>query len=76
MEKTRNEPVPLPLRNAPTKLMKQLGYGRGYYYAHDDARGVTELECLPENLRGCRYYHPSGRGFEAEIQKRLERCWP
>ena len=73
VNKTRNQPVPLPLRNAPTRLMKELGYGQGYRYAHDDARGVTELECLPENLRGQRYYRPGGRGFEAQIQERLER---
>jgi putative ATPase len=73
VEETRNEPVPLHLRNPVTKLMKNVGYGEGYRYAHSDPRGIVEMECLPENLRGRRYYHPTGRGFEAEIQKRLER---
>lgn len=73
VEQTRNEPVPLQLRNPITKLMKGVGYGQGYRYAHDDSRGIANMECLPENLKGRRYYHPTGRGFEAEIQKRLER---
>jgi putative ATPase len=53
---TPSEPAPLHLRNAPTKLMKRLGYGEGYRYAHDDAGAQTEMECLPEKLRGKRYY--------------------
>ncbi len=73
VEETRNEPVPLHLRNPVTKLMKGVGYGKGYRYAHEDPRGIAEMECLPDNLKGRRYYHPTGRGFEAEIQKRLER---
>ncbi len=69
---TRAEPVPLWIRNAPTGLMKDLGYGKGYRYAHDEADGVSEMECLPESLRGRRYYVPGERGAEAEIETRLE----
>jgi putative ATPase len=64
--------VPLHLRNAPTTLMKQLDYGRGYQYAHDDRAGVTGMECLPQNLAGRRYYEPTDRGFEKEIRRRLD----
>ena len=66
------EPVPLHLRNAPTGLMKDLGYGRDYEYAHDAADAVADMECLPNNLRGRRYYTPPERGFEKEIKRRLE----
>jgi putative ATPase len=66
------EPVPLHLRNAPTKLMKELDYGKGYRYAHDEAAGVAEMECLPPAHRGRRFYEPTGRGFEAEIRARLD----
>jgi putative ATPase len=69
---TRAEPVPLWIRNAPTGLMKDLGYGKGYRYAHDEADGVSEMECLPESLRGRRYYVPGERGSETEIESRLE----
>jgi putative ATPase len=65
------EPVPLPLRNAPTRLMKELDYGKGYRYAHDEAGGVADMECLPPALRDRRYYRPAGRGFEQEIARRL-----
>jgi putative ATPase len=68
---TRNEPVPLHLRNAPTRLMKGLGYGQGYKYAHDHADAHVEQEHFPANLHGRRYYDPSNRGFEAEIRDRL-----
>ncbi|MEK6630463.1 MAG: replication-associated recombination protein A [Acidobacteriota bacterium] len=68
----RAEPVPLHLRNAPTSLMKTLDYGKGYRYAHDEADGVTGMECLPENLRGRKYYQPTERGFEKEIKRRLD----
>jgi putative ATPase len=71
---TRAEPVPLWIRNAPTGLMKGLGYGRDYRYAHDEAEGVAAMECLPENLRGRRYYQPTTRGVEAEIGQKLERA--
>ena len=66
------DPVPLHLRNAPTKLMKQLDYGKGYRYAHDERDGVTEMECLPESLADRRYYRPTERGFEKEIKRRLD----
>ena len=66
------EPVPLHLRNAPTKLMRELDYGKGYKYAHDYEERVTEMECLPENLRGHEYYHPSEMGSESHYKKRLE----
>jgi putative ATPase len=69
---TRAEPVPLWIRNAPTPLMKQLGYGRDYKYAHDAAEGVSEMECLPDALRDRRYYRPTQRGAEAETAARLE----
>src|SRR5438876_719181 len=69
---TRAEPVPLWIRNAPTPLMKQLGYGRGYRYAHDEEEGVSEMECLPQNLEGRRYYRPTTRGDEAATGQRLE----
>jgi putative ATPase len=66
------EPVPLHLRNAPTKLMKDLEYGRGYRYAHSEPDGVTDMSCLPPALEGRRYYEPTERGFEEEIRRRLE----
>ena len=66
------EPVPLHLRNAPTRLMKDLEYGKGYRYAHDEREAVTEMECLPPSLRGRRYYEPTERGFEKEIKRRLD----
>jgi putative ATPase len=69
---TRAEPVPLQIRNAPTGLMKDLGYGKDYRYAHDEAAGVAEMESLPEGLRGRRYYEPTARGAEIEIAARLE----
>ena len=66
------EPVPLHLRNAPTRLMKDQGYGRGYAYAHDDPDGVTGMDCLPPALAGRRYYRPTARGYEKEVARRLD----
>jgi len=67
------EPVPLHLRNAPTKLMKSLDYGKGYKYAHNEAEGVArDMECLPPAHRGRQFYEPADRGAEAEIKRRLE----
>ena len=66
------EPVPLHLRNAVTKPMKSWGYGRGYDYAHDRAKRTTGMECLPQRLRGRRYYEPTEEGFEKLVQDRLE----
>jgi putative ATPase len=66
------DPVPLHLRNAPTKLMKALEYGKGYEYAHSDADAVTGMSCLPKSLEGRKYYEPTERGFEKEIKRRLD----
>lgn len=66
-----NEPVPLHVRNAPTPLMKELGYGKGYKYAHDYEDAITDLSCLPESLHGARFYEPSDRGFEKQVKERL-----
>ncbi len=65
------EPVPLQLRNAPTKLMKELDYGAGYQYAHNTKEKITNMECLPESMRGSRYYYPTDQGNEAQVKKRL-----
>src|SRR4030095_8806001 len=65
------QPVPLHLRNAPTKLMKDLDYGKGYKYAHNEADAVADMSCLPPALEGRRYYDPKERGFEKEIKRRL-----
>jgi len=72
VEQTAAEPVPLHLRNAPTSLMKGLGYGKGYQYAHDLESKVADMECLPENLRGRVYYQPTNEGIEKRIRERLE----
>jgi putative ATPase len=69
---TRAEPVPMQIRNAPTGLMKGLGYGAGYRYAHDEEEGVSAMECLPDSLRGRRYYRPTERGSEKALAERLE----
>ena len=66
------DPVPLHLRNAPTRLMKDLGYGREYQYAHDAPDAVADMECLPPSLRTRTYYEPTARGFEKEIKRRLD----
>ena len=65
-------PVPLRLRNAPTELMREAGYGEGYRYAHDEPGGVADMECLPEGLEGARFYEPGEQGWEAKIRERLE----
>ncbi len=65
------EPVPLHIRNSPTRLMKELGYGQGYQYAHDAPDARVEQEDLPAALRGRQYYHPTDRGLEAELGRRL-----
>jgi putative ATPase len=66
------EPVPLHLRNAPTKLMKDLDYSKGYRYAHDEADAIADMSCLPPALEGRKYYQPPERGFEKEIKRRLD----
>ena len=65
-------PVPLHIRNAPTRLMKELGYGKGYKYAHDFDDHIVEQEHLPEKLRGRKYYIPTEQGFEAKVKRRFE----
>jgi putative ATPase len=72
LEATRAEPVPLHLRNAPTPLMKNIGYGKGYQYAHDIDDKVADMECLPESLAGRNYYRPTDQGFEARLRQRME----
>ena len=66
------EPVPLQLRNAPTRLMKDLEYGKDYEYAHDTEEKLTRMECLPESLAGTVYYHPTDQGDEEKVKKRLQ----
>ena len=66
------EPVPMQIRNAPTGLMKDLGYGEGYVYAHDTDDKIADMECLPESLRGKEYYHPGEQGFEPRFKERYE----
>ncbi|HEY6304996.1 MAG TPA: replication-associated recombination protein A [Candidatus Angelobacter sp.] len=72
VEKTAAEPVPLHIRNAVTALMKQVGYGKGYQYAHDLDAKVADMDCLPDNLRGRQYYHPTEEGKEKAFTQRLE----
>src|SRR6478735_1621118 len=72
VEKTAAEPVPLHIRNAVTKLMKQVGYGKGYQYAHDLEEKVADMECMPDNLRGREYYHPTQEGREKLLGQRME----
>jgi putative ATPase len=72
VQKTIAEPAPLHIRNAPTRHMKAWGYGEGYQHAHDFEDAVTDMDCLPDSLRGRRYYFPTGRGAEKRIAERLE----
>ena len=65
------EPVPLVIRNAPTKLMKELNYGKGYQYAHDTEDKLTNMQCLPDSLLGKCYYQPTDEGFESRYKERL-----
>jgi putative ATPase len=71
-EKTTAEPVPLQIRNAPTKLMKDLGYNEGYMYAHDYEGHITPMKCLPDSLEDREYFRPSDQGMESRYAKRLE----
>ena len=73
VETSRNDPVPIHLRNAPTRLMSDLGYGKGYRYAHDFDEGVIGQQNLPDALAGRRYYQPTSRGLEADLRQRMER---
>ena len=72
LESTRAEPVPLHLRNASTGLMKNIGYGKGYQYAHDVEDKVADMDCLPESLAGRSYYRPTDQGFEQRLRQRME----
>ena len=72
IEHTRQEPVPLHLRNAPTRLMKELDYGKGYLYAHDEEGRVADMDCLPDSLRGHSYYQPTQEGREKLLAQRME----
>src|SRR5229473_3289252 len=72
LEDNRAEPVPLHLRNAPTGLMKNIGYGKRYQYAHNYENKVTDMQCLPDNLAGRTYYQPTDQGFEARLRQRME----
>ena len=69
--KTTAEPVPMRLRNAPTRPMKEWGYGEGYQHAHQYEDALNTMECLPDSLRGTVFYEPSGRGAEQRIAERL-----
>jgi putative ATPase len=72
VEQTAADPVPLHLRNAPTGLMKGLGYGKGYQYAHDVEEKIADMQCLPDNLRDRVYYRPTNEGVEKRIRERME----
>ena len=72
IEKEPDAPVPLQIRNAPTRLMQELAYGKGYQYAHDYAEKVTAMQCLPDELQGRTFYHPTDQGQEARYKERLE----
>jgi putative ATPase len=72
VRQTRNEPIPIHLRNAPTKLMAELGYGENYRYAHDYPDALVEQQHMPSNLKGRRYYKPTDRGYEQRVAERLQ----
>jgi putative ATPase len=71
VERTVAEPVPMNLRNAPTRLMKEWGYSQGYQHAHHFEDAMVDMECLPPSLAGRRYYFPTDRGVEKRIAERL-----
>jgi putative ATPase len=73
---TSSEPVPLHLRNAVTNMMKNIGYGKGYKYAHDYEDHFVRQQNLPEAINDKRYYHPGQQGFEKQISSRLQAWWP
>jgi putative ATPase len=75
-EKTSNASVPLYLRNAPTKLMEQLGYADGYKYAHDFPGHFADLEFMPDSLKGTVFYQPQSNRHEESLSSYLEKCWP
>jgi putative ATPase len=71
VEESGSLPPPLVIRNAPTRLMKELGYGSGYRYAHDEAGGIADQQHLPDELAGKRFYEPGDAGEEAEVRRRM-----
>ncbi len=71
-ERMLSEPVPLYLRNAETKLMKDLDYGKGYIYAHNTEEKVARMTCLPDSLKNKEYYHPTKEGRESTYKERLD----
>ena len=75
VQQTRNDPVPMHLRNAPTGLMKDMGYGEGYKYSHDYEDNFAPMQNLPDSLKGRRYYRPGDQGYEPEVAERLKRWW-
>ena len=75
VQQTRNDPVPMHLRNAPTGLMKDMGYGEGYKYSHDYEDNFAPMQNLPDRLKGSRYYCPGDQGYEPEVAERLKRWW-
>ena len=75
VRKTRNDPVPLHLRNPVTGLTRRMGYGRGYKYAHDYEGHFAPMQNLPDSLKGRRYYEPGDQGYETEVAERLKRWW-
>lgn len=70
-QKMLAEPVPLQIRNAPTRLMKELHYGEGYQYAHDSEDKLTNMQCLPDSLAGRSYYRPTAQSSEARVRERM-----
>lgn len=74
-KRSPNDPIPPHLRNAPTGLMKELGHGEGYKYAHDYEGNFTPTQNLPDSVRGHRYYHPGDQGYELEVRERLRKWW-
>jgi putative ATPase len=74
VERSGSLPPPLVIRNAPTRLMKELGYGAGYRYAHAEEGRIADQQHLPDELEGRRFYEPSEEGFEAEVSRRM-RAW-
>jgi putative ATPase len=75
VNQTGDEPVPLHLRNAPTKLMKEIGYGRDYDYSHSHTGNFAEQEYLPEHLAGHKFYEPGNSARENELRTYLKKCW-
>jgi putative ATPase len=75
VRKTGDLPVPLPIRNAPTGLMKKMDYGKGYKYAHDFPGNFVDQEYLPEKIKGKKLYDPGRNGSEARLKEYLRQCW-